>query len=1054
MQLPSQDPLFQTREALLRRIQEELRDEPCVSRQHYQGNTFSGSDHQSIVSASIHNLNERFNNKEPNLWSVDSNLNLLEDSIKFNNSLKELDNIKYKNAGQANLINDVSNLQQSKDSGNVITSYKENNYKRNSLEDDKLKENDGETEYLMDLKLLQSHQELEKMLSLKRKDLIQQRNGHNALFKTAQFQQNHNQVLGEATNTQVISETSSNKIIEFKSPSQKDVKRGSSFNRYSSMKEKENDEYDESPYQALPQMEQQPNQDYRSFLNQELESSHPLSEQSMTQSETVSQQSRKFVISYSRANKKDSVKVIQQEDYTHLNETQPHSVSSKNQNTSQQKSQNEDSMSQQKTLNRQKESYATVQNLNPPLQVKMIQAPKKSVSRYDQSNQSHSRLTSNNISKNTNINDDTPFFIKSGQTSYRTQDNQVPQQQRARNNNRKSNITPSTTAILSKNNLFQQDILSQSSIYDKTDDDINGSISNIINHMEIIPDEDTVKAEELVLQLHKYIKQKQQVPPELKSQLQVFQEKLQSMLKQSENKKYAKQLPIKVKEATNKQASSIKKQISSKGRNQSTLDVPEFISKTQNLQALNDFLIYSEDLKKFCQNITAKKLQSYSAQINPQKLEVNMGLSYLLLFSNFDNQSIKLTVDKKQLLDRNWNQVQKYFSNHGRVIQQLRLIQQYLDQGRIPAQQLDTIRAQVFSKSLNDDLNIQFATFSPRSQKKVQLQTKAEKGISDVGFDLLLLMRAILKYSEFVQQNTESNIGQKYKRSKSVNQRKDEFPESKVMYSSILKSEESQQQKREKLSTIVEQNTHMENSLERIQRLEKQRKALLSKTPKPIKFTAQFDPVKLEINSKIYNDNLNFERQADKQRKEIEQTRRMIAQMKGKEKQIKWNLLRKQKIEQKIVEKRDIQEYIEYQQELRLKFVEFIADRIRKEKKYINEMKKQIVEDNRFVKIKEDAEYKLKLIDEFKKTIEDYEWNEYIRKYIQEKESKTKHTDFMESLEGEKFYKQQIYAAQKLIENEERMFEKKQSINYEHQKVLREQQQALHDLEIMAKFAI
>jgi len=45
------------------------------------------------------------------------------------------------------------------------------------------------------------------------------------------------------------------------------------------------------------------------------------------------------------------------------------------------------------------------------------------------------------------------------------------------------------------------------------------------------------------------------------------------------------------------------------------------------------------------------------------------------------------------------------------------------------------------------------------------------------------------------------------------------------------------------------------------------------------------------------------------------------------------------------------------------------------------------------------------LIDEFKKTIENYEWNEYIKKHIKETNAKTKHDDFMESLESDKFYK-------------------------------------------------
>ena len=57
----------------------------------------------------------------------------------------------------------------------------------------------------------------------------------------------------------------------------------------------------------------------------------------------------------------------------------------------------------------------------------------------------------------------------------------------------------------------------------------------------------------------------------------------------------------------------------------------------------------------------------------------------LLLLSEIDTSMIEMTIDRKNLMEKNWNKgVQKYFSNAGRVVQNLRKVKEYVDDEGIP----------------------------------------------------------------------------------------------------------------------------------------------------------------------------------------------------------------------------------------------------------------------------------------------------------------------------------------------------------------------------------
>jgi hypothetical protein len=72
------------------------------------------------------------------------------------------------------------------------------------------------------------------------------------------------------------------------------------------------------------------------------------------------------------------------------------------------------------------------------------------------------------------------------------------------------------------------------------------------------------------------------------------------------------------------------------------------------------------------------------------------------------------------------------------------------------------------------------------------------------------------------------------------------------------------------------------------------------------------------------------------------------------------------------------------------------------------------------LKKKSAANKKLALIEYFRQTLKDIEWKEY--KDDQERSIKTRqHEEFLEKLDEEKLYKQLLFAAEKQIEQDERI---------------------------------
>ena len=68
-----------------------------------------------------------------------------------------------------------------------------------------------------------------------------------------------------------------------------------------------------------------------------------------------------------------------------------------------------------------------------------------------------------------------------------------------------------------------------------------------------------------------------------------------------------------------------------------------------------------------------------------------MGLAFLLIFASMDS-SIALTNDKSTLQDKSWiNSIAKYFNNGGKIMQNLRVMKEFIINDKIPVPHLAQI---------------------------------------------------------------------------------------------------------------------------------------------------------------------------------------------------------------------------------------------------------------------------------------------------------------------------------------------------------------------------
>ena len=159
-------------------------------------------------------------------------------------------------------------------------------------------------------------------------------------------------------------------------------------------------------------------------------------------------------------------------------------------------------------------------------------------------------------------------------------------------------------------------------------------------------------------------------------------------------------------------------------------------------------------------------------------------------------------------------------------------------------------------------------------------------------------------------------------------------------------------------------------------------------------------------------------------------------------------MLRKEKTDKVEKDKKEEREYMKYQQDLRQKFLSFIKEKMESDQRRHLADNKQAIIEQRFVKLRQDAEEKLLMIDEFKKTLDNYRWNTELEKIEAQKKQQI-HDYFIEELKKDKNFRKETYAAEKLMQQEERMREKRLKVEYEHSKLLKEQRELMDNIELL-----
>lgn len=100
--------------------------------------------------------------------------------------------------------------------------------------------------------------------------------------------------------------------------------------------------------------------------------------------------------------------------------------------------------------------------------------------------------------------------------------------------------------------------------------------------------------------------------------------------------------------------------------------------------------------------------------------------------------------------------------------------------------------------------------------------------------------------------------------------------------------------------------------------------------------------------------------------------------------------------------------------------------------------------------MKDNALFRLQLIDEFKDTLDKLEWNQRL-KDTQSQEKKLRHEEFLGRLREDKMFKQELYAIERIIEFEERKTQRSKDMDFKHQQLLKEQQEVMKNIEFMLK---
>ena len=212
----------------------------------------------------------------------------------------------------------------------------------------------------------------------------------------------------------------------------------------------------------------------------------------------------------------------------------------------------------------------------------------------------------------------------------------------------------------------------------------------------------------------------------------------------------------------------------------------------------------------------------------------------------------------------------------------------------------------------------------------------------------------------------------------------------------------------------------------------------------------RFDPAKKKQIDDAFEKSKNLSHAMRDEEAEVAATQQRVLELKRRKNEIKWREERRAKKAKQDKARQEEMSYMEYQQELREQFTTFMKEELRAEKR--EQLKENHVKSKeaRLRKKAEEQERKMRLLEEFRQTLERAEWKKTLsQEKVREREQA--HTEFLERLKEEKAYKQMKFTVEKRVEEEERLSNRKDKLKETKLKLQQEQEELERELALLAK---
>jgi hypothetical protein len=111
----------------------------------------------------------------------------------------------------------------------------------------------------------------------------------------------------------------------------------------------------------------------------------------------------------------------------------------------------------------------------------------------------------------------------------------------------------------------------------------------------------------------------------------------------------------------------------------------------------------------------------------------------------------------------------------------------------------------------------------------------------------------------------------------------------------------------------------------------------------------------------------------------MDAAKRMVRELKGKEQAIKWGIVRNDKKEVQKIEKLTQQENIEYYEEIRRQFIEFIQSKRVEDKQTKSIWFKEVSIEKRIKRLQQMASDRLVIVERFREDLENAQWKQHLQ---------------------------------------------------------------------------